>query len=594
MAERKMFAGGEFLVTDAAAEDVFIPEEMTREHKMIYAAALDFVNKEIRPNMERINEKNEKLSRSLMKTAGDLGLNATDIPEEYGGEGMDKISTCLVTDALGGAASFSVSHSAHTGIGTLPIVYFGTEAQKKKYLPKLGTAEWLAAYCLTESSAGSDALNAQTTATLSDDGRHYLLNGEKIFITNGAWADLFIVYAKVDGDKFTGFIVERSYPGVSSGPEEKKLGIEGSSTTSVIFKDCMVPVENVLFEIGKGHKIAFNVLNIGRYKLGAGVTGGCKVIIAEATQYATTREQFGKKIASFGMIRNKLADMCIGIFMAESLTYRLAAMIEDKLGSLDPQARKEGAENAKAIEEYAVECSIAKVYGSERLDFCADEIVQIFGGYGYIAEYPAEGIYRDARINRIFEGTNEINRLLIAGTVLKRAVQGRLALFDAVQAVEEEVKAGGPDAPGFDDAPLAAQQHLVKMSKKILLLTLGKAAGNLLADLAEEQEVLAFSADMIIEIFAMESGLLRALKMIDKKGEKRAEYHTAVVQVYVNDAIPKIVHWSKQVLTFVEKGDALIALLAAVDKLAAYQPVDTVNLRRRIAEKVIKGKRYIF
>lgn len=594
MAERKMFAGGEFLVTDAVAEDVFIPEEMTREHKMIYAAALDFVNKEIRPNMERINEKNEKLSRSLMKTAGDLGLNATDIPEEYGGEGMDKISTCLVTDALGGAASFSVSHSAHTGIGTLPIVYFGTEAQKKKYLPKLGTAEWLAAYCLTESSAGSDALNAQTTATLSDDGRHYLLNGEKIFITNGAWADLFIVYAKVDGEKFTGFIVERSYPGVSSGPEEKKLGIEGSSTTSVIFKDCMVPVENVLFEIGKGHKIAFNVLNIGRYKLGAGVTGGCKVIIAEATRYATTREQFGKKIASFGMIRNKLADMCIGIFMAESLTYRLAAMIEDKLGSLDPQARKEGAENAKAIEEYAVECSIAKVYGSERLDFCADEIVQIFGGYGYIAEYPAEGIYRDARINRIFEGTNEINRLLIAGTVLKRAVQGRLALFDAVQAVEEEVKAGGPDAPGFDDAPLAAQQHLVKMSKKILLLTLGKAAGNLLADLAEEQEVLAFSADMIIEIFAMESGLLRALKMIDKKGEKRAEYHTAVVQVYVNDAIPKIVHWSKQVLTFVEKGDALIALLAAVDKLAAYQPVDTVNLRRRIAEKVIKGKRYIF
>lgn len=594
MAERKIFAGGEFLVTDADVEDVFILEEMTREHKMIYAAAFDFVKKEIRPNMERINEKNEELSRSLIKKAGDLGLNATDIPEEYGGEEMDKISTCLVTDAIGGAASFSVIHSAHTGIGTLPIVYFGTEAQKKKYLPKLGTGEWLAAYCLTESGAGSDALNAQTTATLSDDGRHYLLNGEKIFITNGAWADLFIVYAKVDGEKFTGFIVERSFPGVSSGPEEKKLGIEGSSTTSVIFKDCMVPVENVLFEIGKGHKIAFNVLNIGRYKLGAGVTGGCKVIIAEATRYATTREQFGKKIASFGMIKNKLADMCINIFMAESLTYRLAAMIEDKLGSLDLQARKEGAENAKAIEEYAVECSIAKVYGSECLDFCADEVVQIFGGYGYIAEYPAEGIYRDARINRIFEGTNEINRLLIAGTVLKRAVQGRLALFDAVQAVEEEAKAGVPDAPGFDDAPLAAQQHLVKMSKKILLLTLGKAAGNLLADLAEEQEVLAFLADMITEIFAMESGLLRALKMIDKKGEKRAEYHTAAVKIYINDAIPKIVHWSKQVLTFVEKGDALVALLAAVDKLAAYRPVDTVNLRRRIAEKVIKSKRYIF
>ncbi len=594
MAERKIFAGGEFLVTDAGAEDVFILEEMTREHKMIYAAALDFVKKEIRPNMERINEKNEELSRSLLKKAGDLGLNATDIPEEYGGEEMDKISTCLVTDAMGGGASFSVSHSAHNGIGTLPIVYFGTEAQKKKYLPKLGTGEWMAAYCLTESSAGSDALNAQTTATLSDDGRHYLLNGEKIFITNGAWADLFIVYAKVDGEKFTGFIVERNFPGVSSGPEEKKLGIEGSSTTSVIFKDCMVPVENVLFEIGKGHKIAFNVLNIGRYKLGAAVTGGCKVIIAEATQYATTREQFGKKIASFGMIKNKLADMCIGIFVAESLTYRLAAMIEDKLSSLEPQARKEGAENAKAIEEYAVECSIAKVYGSECVDFCADEIVQIFGGYGYIAEYPAEGIYRDARINRIFEGTNEINRLLIAGTVLKRAVQGRLDLFNAVQAVEEEVKAGVPDAPGLDNVPLAAQQHLVKMSKKILLLTLGKAAGNLLADLAEEQEVLAFLADIIIEIFAMESGLLRAQKMIDKKGEKRAEYHTAAVEIHINDTIPKIVHWSKQILTFVEKGDDLVTLLAAVDKLAAYRPVDTVNLRRRIAEKVIKSKRYIF
>ncbi len=594
MAERKIFAGGEFLVTDAGAKDIFILEEMTTEHKMIYAAALDFVKKEIRPNMDRINEKNEELSRLLIKKAGDLGLNAIDIPEEYGGEEMDKISTCLVTDAIGGGASFSVSHSAHTGIGTLPIVYFGTEDQKKKYLSKLGTGEWLAAYCLTESSAGSDALNAQTTAALSDDGRHYLLNGEKVFITNGAWADLFIVYAKVDGEKFTGFIVERSYPGVSSGPEEKKLGIEGSSTTSVIFKDCMVPVENVLFEIGKGHKIAFNILNIGRYKLGAAVTGGSKVIIAEATQYATTREQFGKKIASFGMIKNKLADMCINIFMSESLTFRLAAMIEDKLSSLDPQARKEGSENAKAIEEYAVECSIAKVYGSECVDFCADEIVQIFGGYGYVAEYPAEGIYRDARINRIFEGTNEINRLLIAGTVLKRAVQGRLALFDAVQAVEEEAKAGVPDAPGFDDAPLAAQQHQVKMCKKILLLTLGKAAGNLLADLAEEQEVLAFLADMITEIFAMESGLLRALKMIDKKGEKRAEYHTAAVQVSINDAIPKIAHWSKQVLTFVEKGDALVALLGAVDKLAAYQPVDTVNLRRRIAEKVVKSKRYIF
>jgi len=594
MAERKLFAGGEFLISVTRPEEVFVSEEMTREHKMIYDASIDFVKKEIQPHVERIEEKNEELTRALMKIAGDIGLNATDIPEEYGGEEMDKISTCLVTDALGGAGSFCVSHSAHTGIGTLPIVYFGTESQKKKYLPRLATGELLAAYCLTESSAGSDALNAKTTATLSADGRCYLLNGEKIFITNGAWADLFIVYAKVDGEKFTGFIVERNFPGVSSGAEEKKMGIEGSSTTSVIFKDCKVPVENVLFEIGKGHKIAFNILNIGRYKLGANAVGGCKMVTAEAVKYANTREQFGQKIASFGMIKNKLADMCVRTFMLESLIYRLAAMIDDKLDSLDPEAKKLGAENAKAIEEYAVECSIAKVYGSECIDFCADEVVQIFGGYGYIAEYPAERMYRNARINRIYEGTSEINRLLIAGTVLKRALQGRLALFDAIQELEAEAASGLPDAAPLNDAPLAVQERLLKISKKLLLLAMGKAGGKLMDKLAEEQEVLAFLADMIIEIFAMESGLLRAKKLIARKGEKKAEYHTAAVQVYINDTLPKMIHWSKQVLTFVEEGDALADLLAAIDSLAAYQPVNTVPLRRKIAEKVIKGKKYIF
>ncbi|MFC1813580.1 acyl-CoA dehydrogenase family protein [Thermodesulfobacteriota bacterium] len=594
MTERTIFAGGEFLITDVKPEDVFIPEDLTKEHKMIYSAAKDFVKKEILPIVEQIEEKDEKLSRSLLKTAGELGLNGTDIPEEYDGEGMDKISTCLVTEALGASSSFATTHSAHTGIGTLPIVYFGTEEQKKKYLPKLASGEWMAAYCLTESSAGSDALNAQTTAVLSEDGKHYLLNGEKIFITNGAWADLFIVYAKVDGEKFTGFIVERGFPGVSHGAEEVKLGIRGSSTTSVIFKDCRVPVENVLFEIGKGHKIAFNTLNIGRYKLGVSVTGGSKIVLAEAVKYANSRVQFGQKISAFGMIKNKLADMAICTFMIESIVYRLAAMIDDKLGALDPEARKLGTENAKAMEEYAVECSIAKIFGSESLDFCVDELVQIHGGYGYVAEYPAERIYRDARINRIFEGTNEINRLLIPGTIIKRAMGGRLELIDAIQAVEEEVKDDSPTSIMPDISALAAQEQMVKMSKKILLMTAGIAVNKLLATLEQEQEVLAMLADMIIEIYAMESGLVRTRKLMIKKGEKKAEYHVAAVKVYVNDTIPKIMHWARQVLAFVETGDALSARLSAVERLAAYQPIDTVALRRLIAEKIIKVQKYPF
>ncbi len=594
MAERKIFVGGEFFITDARSEDIFIPEEMTKEHKMIYAAALEFINKEVRPNIDQIEEKNEALTRSLLQKAGEIGLNGTNIPEEYGGEGMGKISTCLVSDAIGGSASFAVSHAAHTGIGTLPIVYFGTNEQKKKYLPKLATGEWVAAYCLTESNAGSDALNAQTSAILSEDGKYYFLNGEKIFITNGAWADLFIVYAKVDGEKFTGFIVERNFPGISNGVEEKKMGINGSSTTSVILKDCKVPVGNVLFEVGKGHKIAFNILNMGRHKLGAGVTGGCKLIIAEASKYANTREQFGKKICSFGMIKNKLADMSIKTFMAESISYRIAAMIDDKLSSLDSGAKKQGIENVRAIEEYAAECSIAKVYCSECLDFCVDELVQIFGGYGYIAEYPVERMYRDARINRIFDGTNEINRLLIPGTILKRAIQGRHMLFDAIKKVEEDVNAYSFNSSRYDGATLDLQRHLIKISKKILLISAGAAVNKFLEDLAEEQEILGMLADMIIEVFAMESGLLRTRKFIVREGEKKAAYHMATVKVYFNDTMPKIVHWAKQIMAATLEGDDLIAKLSLIDKTASYQPIDTIALRRLIAERVIRKKKYPF
>lgn len=594
MSKRRIFAGGEFLITDSEPGDVFIVEEMTMEHKMIYSAAIDFVKKEILPNGEQFEKINEGYTRSLLEMAGNLGLNGTDIPEAYGGEDMDKTGTCLVTEALGGAPSFTVSHGAHTGIGTLPIVYFGSDEQKRKYLPKLATGEWFAAYCLTETGAGSDALNAQTTASLTEDGKFYNLNGEKIFITNGAWADIYIVYAKVDGESFTGFIVERAFPGLSLGKEEDKMGIKGSSTTSVILKDCRVPKENVLFEIGQGHKIAFNVLNIGRYKLAASTVGACKIAITEAVKHANSREQFGRKISSFGMIKNKLADMSIRTFMAESLVYRLAGAIDDRFNTLDETAKQQGAENAKTIEEYASECSIAKIYGSECADFCIDELVQIFGGSGYIAEYPPERMYRDARINRIFEGTNEINRLLIPATILKRAMKGRLDLLNTVQVVGEEIRNYLSDTVIMGDAPLAAQERLVKISKKIFLLAAGKAANKLMATLAEEQEVMGFMADMIIEIYVMESGLLRAMKIISKKGESNAQYHAAAVKIYINDTFPKIVHWARQILAYVEAGDDLADQVATINRLADYPPTETIALRRLVAEKVIKARKYPF
>lgn len=596
MGKRKVFVGGEFLITDVHPEDIFIPEEMTKEHQMIFQAALDFAKKEIQPNMDHIEEKDPAFARSLFRMAGELGLNGTDIPEEYGGEGMDKISTCLVTEAMASStgASFAVAHGAHTGIGTLPIVYFGNEQQRKKYLPKLASGEHIAAYCLTEPNAGSDALNAQTTATLSEDGRFYLLNGEKIYITNGAWADMFIVYAKVNGEKFTGFIVERGFPGVSNGAEEKKLGIKGSSTTPVVFKDCRVPVENVLFEVGQGHQIAFNVLNIGRYKLGASVVGGCKVGIAEASKYANTREQFGKKICSFGMIKNKLANMSIRAYIAESIVYRMSASLEDIFSKMGTEERKQPVVNARTISEYAIECSIAKVFGSEVLDYCADELLQIHGGNGYTAEYQAERMYRDARINRIFEGTNEINRLLISGTLFRRAMQGKLAILDAVSKVQKGLKEGGFQMKTLDDSPLSLQSHLIRMSKQILLLAAGTAANKLMMRLADEQEVMEMLSDMIMEIYAMESGLLRAVKIHQKKGEKQAEYHAAAITVYINDTLPKMVSWAKQVLVFVEKGETLNRLLSAIDHLAGFQPIDTIPLRRLIADKVIRIKKYPF
>ncbi len=594
MADRKVFAGGEFLITDVAPEDIFTPEDFTEEHRMIYQTARDFVEKEVDPNIDRLEEKDHDLVLALVAKAGELGLLGTDVPEEYGGLGLDKVSTTVVGEAIGSAGPFAVVHGAHTGIATLPIVYFGNEEQKKKYLPKLASGEWCGSYCLTESGAGTDALNAKTKAVLSEDGKYYILNGEKMFITNAGWASSFILYAKVDGEHFTGFIVEKDFPGVSTGAEEKKMGVHGSSTRPLILEDARVPAENLMFEIGKGHKIAFNILNIGRWKLGAMTVGGCKKCIEGSVRYANGRIQFKVPISSFGMIKTKLADMTVRTFMSESMMYRLAGMFDDKLGTLDAEAKKSGAENAKAIEEYAPECSITKVYGSETLDLCVDEYVQTLGGYGFCSEYPAERYYRDARINRIWEGTNEINRMLIPGTMMRRAMQGRLNLLAAAQSITKELMSYSPMSVQLPDTPLALQEHMLRMSKKLALMVAGVAAQKFQQDLAKEQEVLAKIADMVLEIFAMESGLLRTVKLIQGQGEERSSYQIAAVKVYVDDVIPKIEMWAKQVIAYVEQGDMLRTQLAGVKKLARYQPIDTVSLKRDIADRVIELETYPF
>jgi alkylation response protein AidB-like acyl-CoA dehydrogenase len=437
-------------------------------------------------------------------------------------------------------------------------------------------------------------MNARTKAVLSEDGKHYVLNGLKMFVTNGGWANSFIVYAKVDGEHFTSFIVERDFPGVSMGPEVKKMGMDGSSTRSLILEDAEVPVENVLFEIGKGHKVAFNILDIGRWKLGAATVGGCKGCVEEAVKYANTRIQFQVPISSFGMIKTKLANMAMRTFMSESMMYRLAGMFDDKLATLDEEAKKSGAENAKAIGEYAPECSITKVYGSESLDYCVDEYVQILGGYGYCSEYAAERNYRDSRINRIWEGTNEINRLLVPGTMMRRALKGRLALFPAAQAIAGELMTYSPLSVQLADTPLSLQEHMVKMSKKIALMVAGVAAQKFQQKLVQEQEVMANIADIVIEVFAMESGLLRAVKTISKQGEEKTGLQIAAVMAYVDETIPRIEAWAKQTLAYMEEGDMLRTQLAGVKKLARYQPIDTVSLKRQIADRIIELESYPF
>ncbi|MGH9832623.1 MAG: acyl-CoA dehydrogenase family protein [Blastocatellia bacterium] len=583
--------GGSFLITETAPESVFSPEDFTEEHRMIAQTTNEYLEKEVVPNSARIEEKDYELQRQLLQKGGELGLLAASIPEAYGGLALDHISGTLISEYLSGQGSFVTTFGATTSIGTLPIVYFGNEEQKKKYLPKLATGEWVGAYCLSESGSGSDALAAKTTARLDAEGTHWILNGEKMWISNGGFADVYIIFAKVDGEKFTGFIVERNDPGVSPGAEEHKLGQRGSSTTPLLLQEAKIPKDRLLGEIGKGHLIAFNILNFGRFKLGAGCVGGSKRTLGLAARYAAERRQFGVPIATFGAIKYKLAEMLTRTYVGESAVYRTVGLIEDRESTID---KSNPAEVLAAIEEYAVESSILKVAGSEILAYCADEAVQIYGGNGFTSSYPVEAIYRDNRVNRIFEGTNEINRLLIPGQLLKRAMKGHLPLLAAAQKLQEELLAPPSFDPDEDDAPLAEERRLVANSKKVALAVLGTAAQKFMMGLEKQQMILTWAADIIIESYLMDSALGRTLKKIARDGAEKHEAAIDATRLYINDAMGRIESAAKNALAATVEGDELRTLLAALRRFTKYTPLNTSAIRERLADKAVAAGGYIF
>ncbi len=586
--------GGAFLIESIPPQEVFTPEDFNEEQLLIAKAVTEFVEGEIHPVSEEIEEKKEGLLVSLLKKAGELGFLAADIPEEYGGQDLDKVSSLLLWERMAQAGgSFMATFGTQTGIGSLPIIFFGTPEQKRRYLPGLATGKIIGAYALTEPEAGSDALNAKTTATLSPDGKYYILNGQKQFITNAGIADLFTTYAKVDGTKFTAFIVERNYEGVSLDEEENKMGVKGSSTRGVIFSDVKVPVENVLGEIGKGHIVALNVLNMGRFALGAGAVGGAKRAMQEAVSYAKKRVQFGRPIAEFGLIKHKIAEMAILSFMMESMVYRTGGLTDRILKPIDRHAEDVGMQMANGIEEYNIEDSINKIFCSEMAGYIVDEAVQIHGGYGYIRDYPVERGYRDARINRIWEGTNEINRLLIVDMLTKRAMKGRLPVLAAAQKVAGELLSLRPKVES-DDGRLTLQQEMVEMSKKITLLVTGAAVQKYMMKLAEEQELLGLISDMVIQVFAMESGLLRAMKTMGRFKDERAQIQKAMAKVFIQDAFDRLDLYAKRALAGIAEGDTLRTQLSALKKLSRFTPVNSIALRREIADHVIKVGRYPF
>lgn len=573
--------GGSFLIEESATEDIFAPEDFTEEQTMIRDMTEQFVEDEVMPQVERMEHKEWDVTVSLLKRCGELGLLGIEVPEKFGGENLDKVSALIVAEKMARVASFAVSYGGHSGIGTLPIVYFGTEEQKRKYLPALCKAEKISAYALSESSSGSDALSAKTSAVRDGDGKYWTLNGEKMWITNSAFADLFITFAQVDGKQFSCFIVEKDYPGVSTGAEENKMGLRGSSTRPLILNNAKVPIDNLVGEIGKGHHVAFNILNFGRAKLAAGAIGGAKTALNDAIQYAKQRIAFGRPIASFGAIKHKLAEMAVRIWVSEGMIYRTAGLMDRSLESVD-------ADNArqllKAIEEYAIECSILKVFCSEVLDFTVDETVQVYGGYGYSAEYPVERYYRDSRVNRIFEGTNEINRLLIPGMLLKRAATGQLALHAAARSVVDEVMS--VTMPSEASGPLAAEFGAVAHAKKALLFTAGSAIQKFGETIRDEQEVLMHLSDMVMEIFAMDTAMHRLVK------KNSADPYLDVTRTYINDAMVRIDFSARQVLAAIAEGDMLRTQLGALRRLLRWTSINTIKARQRIAEFLADSNRY--
>lgn len=574
--------GGGFLIEDSAPADVFTPEDFSEEQKMIRDMTEQFVEDEVLPQVEKIEHKQWDVTVALLKRCGELGLLGLEVPESYGGENLDKVSAMIVAEKMARVASFAVSYGGHSGIGTLPIVYFGKEEHKRKYLPRLCKAEIISAYALSESSSGSDALSAKTSAVKSADGSHWLLNGEKMWISNSAFADLFITFAQVDGKQFSCFIVEKDYPGVSTGAEEDKMGLKGSSTRPLILNNAQVPADNVVGEIGKGHHVAFNILNIGRAKLGAGAIGGAKTALNDAIQYAKQRIAFGKPIAAFGAIKHKLAEMAIRIWVAEGMVYRTAGLMDRSLKNADVD---NAAQVLKAIAEYAIECSILKVFCSEALDFVVDEAVQVYGGYGYSTEYPVERYYRDSRVNRIFEGTNEINRLIIPSMLLKRAAADQLPLQAAVRAVADEVMSAS--IPSEASGALSAELAALSQAKKAFLFTAGSALQRFGDSIRDEQEVLMHISNIVMDVFAMDTAICRLVKKQD------AEPQRDITRVFINDAISRIDFSARQALAAAAEGDNLRTQLSALRRLLRWTPVNTVKARQRIADYLTDSNRYL-
>ncbi|HEX7903708.1 MAG TPA: acyl-CoA dehydrogenase family protein [Chitinophagaceae bacterium] len=590
---KNLLKGGEWLVKESSPFETFTPEDFGEEQLMIRSMCDQFLDAEVYPILDRIDNLEPGLMKSLVTKAGEQGLLSVSFPEEYGGLGKDFITSTLVNEYLGAGHSFSVAIAAHTGIGTLPILYFGTPEQKQKYIPKLITGEWAGAYGLTEPNSGSDALGAKTTAKLSDDGKYYLLNGQKCWITNGGFAQVYTVFAKVDGDKFTGFIVERGTEGFTQGPEEHKMGIKGSSTVQLYFQDAKVPVENVLGEIGKGHKIAFNILNIGRLKLCAAAIGGARRSLSGTVEYARTREQFKQPISNFGAIKYKLAEMAIRVFVGESALYRTAKWIDDKEHELIQAGKPFNESLLGAAEEYAIECAMLKVYGSEALDYVVDEGVQVHGGNGFSAEYNISRAYRDSRINRIYEGTNEINRLLTLDMTLKRAMQGRLDLMGPAMAVSKELMSI-PDFGAEDETAFAKERKLILNLKKAILLTSGAAVQKLMTKIEQEQEVLMNIADMAIETFNAESVLLRVMKMVDKNGEAANQLYLDIMRTYLYDAADRVNKSGKDAINSFADGDEQRMILMGLKRFTKAEPFNCKDARRRIADKMIAEGKYCY